>query len=70
MYDLATAPQGPDGQPVKKQVPWPAFKWSADDRYVARMKEGEGIHVYELPSMKAMDKKMVGHDWSEIPDNR
>lgn len=59
MYDLATAPEGPDGQPVKKQVPWPAFKWSADDKYVARMKEGEGIHVYELPSMKAMDKKMV-----------
>ena len=59
MYDLATAPEGPDGQPVKKQVPWPAFKWSADDKYVARMKEGEGIHVYELPSMKAMDKKKM-----------
>ena len=59
MYDLATAPEGPDGQPVKKQVPWPAFKWSADDKYVARMKEGEGIHVYELPSMKLMDKKQV-----------
>ena len=59
MYDLATAPIGPDGQPVKKQLPWPTFKWSADDKYVARMKEGEGIHVYELPSMKMMDKKPV-----------
>ena len=59
MYDLATSPEGPDGQPVKKQVPWPAFKWSADDKYVARMKEGEGIHIYELPSMKAVDKRQV-----------
>ncbi|KAG8525270.1 Translation initiation factor 3 subunit b [Bacidia gigantensis] len=59
MYDLVTAPIGPEGQPIKKQVPWPAFKWSADDKYVARMKEGEGIHIYELPSMKALDKKII-----------
>ena len=59
MYDLPTAQTGPDGQPVKKQLPWPTFKWSADDKYVARMKEGEGIHIYELPSMKLMDKKQV-----------
>ena len=59
MYDLPTAPIGPEGQPVKKQLPWPTFKWSADDKYVARMKEGEGVYVYELPSMKLMDKKQV-----------
>ena len=66
MYDLATGPVGPDGQPVKKQLPWPTFKWSADDKYVARMKEGEGIHVYELPSMKLMDKKQVRQSCPEI----
>jgi len=54
MHDLPSAPEGPDGQPVKKQVPWPAFKWSADDKYVARMLEGHSISVYELPKMNLL----------------
>lgn len=45
-----------DGNPVKKRIPWPAFKWSADDKYVARMKEGESISIYELPKMVLLDK--------------
>lgn len=50
-YDL-TPPAGPDGiVPPKAKVQWPAFKWSADESYVARLKPGEMISIYELPSM-------------------
>ncbi|KAL9637593.1 MAG: hypothetical protein Q9164_002097 [Protoblastenia rupestris] len=58
-YELNEKAEGPDGQPAKKQVPWPAFKWSADDKYVARMKEGESISIYELPKMNLLDKTTV-----------
>ena len=43
-----------EGNPIKKRIPWPAFKWSSDDRYVARMKDGESISVYELPKMNLL----------------
>lgn len=60
MHDLPTVPDGPDGVPaVKKQIPWPAFKWSADDKYVARMLEGQSISIYELPKMNLLDKTTV-----------
>lgn len=45
--------------PLKKKIPWPAFKWSADDKYVARMLEGQSISVYELPKMSLLDKTSV-----------
>ncbi|KAF2405315.1 eukaryotic translation initiation factor 3 subunit B [Trichodelitschia bisporula] len=48
-----------DGQPVKRKIPWPAFKWSSDDKYVARMTPGQSISVYELPSMKLLDKQAI-----------
>jgi translation initiation factor 3 subunit B len=32
------------------------FKWSHDDKYVARMGEDK-IQIYELPTMKLLDKK-------------
>jgi uncharacterized protein with WD repeat len=35
---------------------WPMFKWSHDDKYVARMGEDK-IQIYELPTMKLLDKK-------------
>ncbi|CCU74826.1 unnamed protein product [Blumeria hordei] len=50
------------GQPVKRKVVWPAFKWSADDRYVARLNQGTSIFVYELPAMNALDKKPLKID--------
>lgn len=51
-YDLAS-PAAADGQaPAKAKVQWPAFKWSADEKYVARMKPGESLSIYELPSMR------------------
>ena len=45
------------GNPVKKKVAW--FKWSSDDRYVARMLEGQSISVYELPRMGLLDKTTI-----------
>ena len=58
-YDL-TPPPGPDAEPIpKKKVQWPAFKWSGDEKYVARMKPHESISIYELPRMNLLDKKPV-----------
>lgn len=37
------------------------FKWSADDKYIARRGK-DVISVYELPSMKLLDKKSVKAD--------
>lgn len=59
MHDLPTPPESETGQPVKKKVPWPAFKWSSDDKYVARMLEGQSISVYELPKMTLLDKTTI-----------
>ncbi|KAI1758935.1 eukaryotic translation initiation factor 3 [Hypoxylon sp. FL1150] len=44
-------------QPPK--FPWPAFKWSSDDKYVARMTQGSSISVYELPRMTLLDKTTI-----------
>ncbi|KDQ19939.1 hypothetical protein BOTBODRAFT_152536 [Botryobasidium botryosum FD-172 SS1] len=43
----------------KKQMLWPALKWSGDDKYVARVTPGQQISVYELPSMGLLDKKSI-----------
>jgi translation initiation factor 3 subunit B len=48
-----------EGQPVKKKLQWPAFKWSSDSNYVARMNPGQGVSVYELPRMNLMDKTSI-----------
>lgn len=37
---------------------WPAFKWSHDDKYVARMLEDK-IQIFEAPAMKLLDKKSL-----------
>ena len=47
------------GNPVRKKYPWPALKWSADDKYVARMLEGQSISVYELPKMNLLEKTTI-----------
>ena len=62
MHDLPNPPESETGQPVKKKVPWPAFKWSSDDNFVARMLEGQSISVYELPKMTLMDKTSIKID--------
>ena len=46
------------GSTAAKKLQWPAFKWSADDRYVARMTE-TAIHVYELPGMHPLNQSAI-----------
>ncbi|KIJ45291.1 hypothetical protein M422DRAFT_67411 [Sphaerobolus stellatus SS14] len=60
---------------VKKQgVVWPAFKWSSDDRYVARVTPGQQISIYETPGMGLLDKKsikiegVVDFEWCPLGD--
>ncbi|KAH7131954.1 eukaryotic translation initiation factor-like protein 3 subunit B [Dendryphion nanum] len=49
----------PDGNPIKKKMQWPTFKWSSDDQYVARMTQGQQISVYETPRMNLLDKTSI-----------
>ncbi|KIW01635.1 uncharacterized protein PV09_06822 [Verruconis gallopava] len=60
--DMPTVAEDEAGQPIKKKLQWPAFKWSADDHYVARMTPGQSISVYELPSMRLLDKHSIKID--------
>lgn len=66
----------PDGNPIKKKLQWPAFKWSADDKYVARMTQGQSVSVYELPRMNLLDKTsvklegIVDFEWSPSTPQR
>lgn len=48
-----------DGVKKPQKFPWPAFKWSADCKYVARLNQGTGISVYELPRMNLLDKSVI-----------
>ncbi|KAF2142202.1 uncharacterized protein K452DRAFT_227269 [Aplosporella prunicola CBS 121167] len=48
-----------EGNPIKKKLQWPTFKWSADDKYVARMVQGQSISVYETPRMNLLDKTSI-----------
>ncbi|KZT30474.1 translation initiation factor eIF-3b [Neolentinus lepideus HHB14362 ss-1] len=58
----------------KKQLQWPAFKWSPDDKFVARVTPGQQISVYELPSMGLQAKKsikiegVVDFEWCPLGD--
>ncbi|KAI5206394.1 translation initiation factor eIF-3b [Aureobasidium subglaciale] len=62
--------------PIKKKLQWPAFKWSADSKYVARMNPEQGISVYELPRMNLLDKvsikieKIQDFEWCPATPNR
>ncbi|KAH9825233.1 eukaryotic translation initiation factor 3 subunit 9 [Melampsora americana] len=46
-----------DGARIKFQ--WPMFKWSGDDRYLARITPGQAISVYETPGMGLLEKKSI-----------
>src|SRR6266404_1091950 len=64
----------PEGEGSKKQMAWPALKWSADDKYTARLTPGQQISVYELPSMGLQGKKslkiegVVDFEWCPLGD--
>ncbi|TDL28371.1 translation initiation factor eIF-3b [Rickenella mellea] len=63
-----------DDPNAKKQMQWPALKWSGDDKYVARVTPGQQISVYELPSMALLGKKsvkiegVVDFEWCPLGD--
>ncbi|KAK9452670.1 hypothetical protein V1511DRAFT_490492 [Dipodascopsis uninucleata] len=50
------ANRGPAGH---KKINWPAFKWSCDDKFLARVVPGQQIFVYETPGMGLLDKKSI-----------
>ena len=58
----------------KKQMQWPALKWSPDDKFVARLTPGQMISVHELPSMYLHGKKslkiegVVDFEWCPLGD--
>jgi translation initiation factor 3 subunit B len=58
----------------KKQVQWPALKWSPDDKFVARVVPGQMISVHELPSMYLHGKQsmkiegVVDFEWCPLGD--
>ncbi|KAI4260757.1 MAG: hypothetical protein LQ352_000149 [Teloschistes flavicans] len=58
-HDLPGPTEDENGQPIKKKIPWPAFKWSADEKYVARMLDSQSISIYELPKMILLDKTSI-----------
>ncbi|EJF62267.1 translation initiation factor eIF-3b [Dichomitus squalens] len=64
----------PEGDDQKKQMAWPALKWSPDDKYVARVTPGQQISVYELPGMGLQGKKsikiegVVDFEWRPLGD--
>ncbi|KAK4162410.1 putative eukaryotic translation initiation factor 3 subunit 9 [Cladorrhinum sp. PSN259] len=62
--EVAAPPAATDENAPKKPAknPWPAFKWSPDDKYVARLNQGSSISVYELPKMSLLDKTAVKID--------
>ncbi|PYI30627.1 eukaryotic translation initiation factor 3 subunit B [Aspergillus indologenus CBS 114.80] len=74
--DLAAGPGAEGDAQPKKKVQWPAFKWSADEKYVARMQQSQSISIYELPRMNLLGKTSVKIDgvmdfeWSPATVNR
>ncbi|KAK9472567.1 uncharacterized protein V1510DRAFT_417105 [Dipodascopsis tothii] len=53
----------PDPDPtIPKKINWPAFKWSSDDKYLARVIPGQQIFIYETPGMGLLDKKSIKID--------
>ncbi|KAJ7504483.1 translation initiation factor eIF-3b [Mycena galericulata] len=59
---LRTFPADHDDSEDKKELHWPALKWSPDEKYVARVTPGKQISVYELPSMGLHGKKSLKVD--------
>lgn len=59
---------------TRKQMQWPALKWSPDDKFVARATPGQMISIYELPSMYLQGKKslkiegVVDFEWRPFGD--
>ncbi|GAA6005478.1 translation initiation factor eIF3 core subunit b [Rhodotorula paludigena] len=63
-----------DPNEANKRIVWPMFKWSPDEKYVARVTPGQQISVYETPSMAMLGKKsikidgVVDFEWAPMND--
>ena len=63
-----------DKDAPKKALSWPILKWSADEKYFARLVSGQAISVYETPSMRLLDNKsmkidgVVDFEWAPLND--
>jgi translation initiation factor 3 subunit B len=44
---------------ASKNIPWPLFKWSWDEKYFGRIVSNSKITVYETPEMGLVDKKSI-----------
>ena len=61
------------GYSLTKQKRWPIFKWSPNDKYVARLGQ-DSISVYETPSMNLLQggslktPRAVDFEWSPSQD--
>ena len=70
---FSTHHEAENGQ-VKKQMQWPALKWSPDDKFVGRLTPGQMISVHELPSMYLQGKKslkiegVMDFEWCPLGD--
>lgn len=59
---------------VQKRIVWPMFKWSPDEKYLARVSPGQMISVYEVPSMGLLGRKsvkidaVVDFEWSPMSE--
>ena len=64
-FPMVTPPTVDGAAPApeeKKVFTWPMFKWSADERYFARVHPGVQISVYEAPGMRMLANKSVKID--------
>lgn len=63
-----------DKDAPKKALSWPILKWSADEKYFARIVPGQAISVYTTPSMRLLDNKsikidgVVDFEWAPLND--
>ncbi|KAI5481585.1 translation initiation factor eIF-3 subunit 9 [Pseudohyphozyma bogoriensis] len=72
---LRTFPMvGEQAEGEQKRIVWPMFKWSPDEKYLARVTPGQQISVYEVPTMTLLGKKsikvdgVVDFEWAPMSD--
>lgn len=69
------SPKDKDLNTPKKALSWPVLKWSADERFCARVIPGQAISVYAAPSMRLLENKsvkiegVVDFEWAPLNDS-
>ncbi|XP_046491098.1 eukaryotic translation initiation factor 3 subunit B [Neodiprion pinetum] len=57
VWDILSGQEKRDFNPDGSSV-WPIFRWSHDDKYLARMGE-DVLNIYETPSFRLLNKKSI-----------